>query len=409
MWSYSLVVAPALALALSAATPAQGMTWIVDLANGPGTHFTDLPPAVAAAADGDTIIVRAGSYSGFTTGKALMVLGEPNAAVQPPPTFWVAAPLVEIAGLGAGKTFVMKGITVTPVTHPVGINLVNNFGRVHLERVSSIHGFPSSSQAGLAASDCAAVTVSRGDFAGGAGLVAVRSTLSLTDVTLRGANAAPRHTNCEYSSPGAILEASTVYLSRTSATGGSGLQAIFFNCPKQPAVSMSGSTVIVSGDSATALVAGGGFGAAIGAIVAVGGQLDVDTNVQLFPSGAPPIQSTGTAVTLRRVVSLTAAGAPPGGTVPVDVLSPAGNPAVLFLSLPADPLPTPFGVAFVDVAPGRHVVIPFVPGASERTSLALPVPLGARWIGWPVALQVAHLDLATARAELSNPAVVVLF
>ena len=37
--------------------------WIVDAANGPGTNFLDLPPAVAAAASGDTIIVRAGSYT----------------------------------------------------------------------------------------------------------------------------------------------------------------------------------------------------------------------------------------------------------------------------------------------------------------------------------------------------------
>ncbi|MFY9341180.1 MAG: hypothetical protein WAT39_01740 [Planctomycetota bacterium] len=50
--------------------------WIVDAASGPGAHFTDLPPAIAAAQDGDTILVRAGTYSAVTiTGKALAIRG----------------------------------------------------------------------------------------------------------------------------------------------------------------------------------------------------------------------------------------------------------------------------------------------------------------------------------------------
>jgi hypothetical protein len=51
-------------------------TWVVDAAAGPGSHFTDLPAAIAAAADGDTILVRAGSYSAFTiTAKELAIRG----------------------------------------------------------------------------------------------------------------------------------------------------------------------------------------------------------------------------------------------------------------------------------------------------------------------------------------------
>lgn len=51
-------------------------TWIVDAASGPGTHFVDLPAAVAAAQTGDTLLVRAGSYSGFQlVGKSLTIRG----------------------------------------------------------------------------------------------------------------------------------------------------------------------------------------------------------------------------------------------------------------------------------------------------------------------------------------------
>lgn len=56
-------------------------TWVVDAANGPGTHFLDLPAAVSAAQSGDTILVRAGSYSAMAiAGKALTIRGAGSAA-----------------------------------------------------------------------------------------------------------------------------------------------------------------------------------------------------------------------------------------------------------------------------------------------------------------------------------------
>ena len=58
----------------AAALPAT--QWIVDQQNGPGTHFTTIGAAVAAAVDGDTIVVRTGTYvESVTTGKALTILG----------------------------------------------------------------------------------------------------------------------------------------------------------------------------------------------------------------------------------------------------------------------------------------------------------------------------------------------
>jgi hypothetical protein len=62
-------------MVLSAAASAQ--VFVVDAGNGPGTHYTDLPPAVAAVPDGATLRVRAGSYSPFTLqNKGLRVVGE---------------------------------------------------------------------------------------------------------------------------------------------------------------------------------------------------------------------------------------------------------------------------------------------------------------------------------------------
>ncbi|MCC6409119.1 MAG: hypothetical protein IT453_18315 [Planctomycetes bacterium] len=60
-------------LAVSAlASPLSAVQWIVDAAGG--GDFLDLPPAIAAAAPGDVLLVVPGDYSGFLLDKALVVL-----------------------------------------------------------------------------------------------------------------------------------------------------------------------------------------------------------------------------------------------------------------------------------------------------------------------------------------------
>lgn len=68
---------------------------VVDASGGGGS--TTLPAAVDAAAAGDALLVRTGSYAGFLpTGKGLSLVAEPGAAVA------VAADLrlLSITGLG---------------------------------------------------------------------------------------------------------------------------------------------------------------------------------------------------------------------------------------------------------------------------------------------------------------------
>lgn len=51
-------------------------TYIVDVANGPGTDFVDLRRAIASARDGDVLLVRRGSYGSIeVTGKGLTIVG----------------------------------------------------------------------------------------------------------------------------------------------------------------------------------------------------------------------------------------------------------------------------------------------------------------------------------------------
>jgi hypothetical protein len=65
-----------LALCASFASSAVATTWIVDV-NGTG-QFTNIPPAIAAAQDGDVIIVLPGNYSSFTLTKSLTIVGQGN-------------------------------------------------------------------------------------------------------------------------------------------------------------------------------------------------------------------------------------------------------------------------------------------------------------------------------------------
>jgi hypothetical protein len=63
-----------------AAAPAAAQTFVVDAANGPGTNFTDLPAAVAAAPSGAVLHVRPGTYTPFTiANKSLKVIGHRSA------------------------------------------------------------------------------------------------------------------------------------------------------------------------------------------------------------------------------------------------------------------------------------------------------------------------------------------
>lgn len=97
----SLTTSPAIALALAVAPAAAQEVWIVD-ASGAG-DFLDTPAAVAAAAPGDVLVVRSGTYSGIdAVGKGLAVVGQGSPRLGP---VWIEA-------LPAAEDFVLSGFTV---------------------------------------------------------------------------------------------------------------------------------------------------------------------------------------------------------------------------------------------------------------------------------------------------------
>ena len=88
--------------------------WVIDDNGGPGVNFTDLPPAVAAAADGDILDVRAGEYTAFAlSGKGLRILGEDQATtfLRVPPTGPPSVGTTTVANVPAGSVVYLERVT----------------------------------------------------------------------------------------------------------------------------------------------------------------------------------------------------------------------------------------------------------------------------------------------------------
>jgi hypothetical protein len=93
--------------ALTLTATAAATTYVVNATNAPGTDFTDLPPAIAAAVDGDVLIVKPGNYSGFTLTKALTIVGTAGVNVSP---------AVTISSVPAGKGAVLSRLALRQVS-----------------------------------------------------------------------------------------------------------------------------------------------------------------------------------------------------------------------------------------------------------------------------------------------------
>lgn len=96
-------------------------TWVVD-DDGAGSHFGDISHALAAARDGDRILVRAGSYSGFVIDKRITLVGEigataGGATIRSPSTI-AALSVKSLAVINAPDTVVFDEVTVKGETTP---------------------------------------------------------------------------------------------------------------------------------------------------------------------------------------------------------------------------------------------------------------------------------------------------
>src|SRR5262245_52710106 len=148
--------------------------WVVDRDGRPGANFTDLPAAVAAAAPGDTILVRApasifSNYAAFTvSGKALTIRGEDRTR-----TICGGA---TINAVPSGSVFALEGMWMGSVAidnsnvaiASCGLNLsITNASQVALAGCSCEADFSGNSPARLSNGSTLVATGSRFDAADG--------------------------------------------------------------------------------------------------------------------------------------------------------------------------------------------------------------------------------------------------
>jgi hypothetical protein len=381
-----------LLLLLAAIAPAQGRTWIVDASNGPGTHFTDLPPAVAAAADGDVLVVRAGQYAGFRTSKALRVLGASGATVVAAP----GQPALEVNGLPAGRTFALNGVTLVPSPSPL-LALRGSPGRIHLEAVR--HG--GFAFASVIVESCPEVTI-HGWLAGGAARFELtRSSVVLARTALAGW---PTNGPLPAGSPPIVATLSSLWLTDCVLTGGASTG------PLPPTAGLQAATCGVRLDGASSVAAGTttpSLPLPVPAILAPASAIAIDPAVVLTPHhNAPPI-SGASLVATQRFAALAAPPASLGGMLAPSLRSGPGDAYALVLGLPADSVLTSIGVLFVDLA-NAVVAGQGVQGASGVTTFAFAVPNDPALRGATFALQAANAYLGERRLGMTNPRMVTL-
>jgi hypothetical protein len=112
---------------LTSAVCAQAAVHVVAPVAGPGVDFTSISAAIAASADGDTVLVRTGSYSAFgVNGQSLAITAEEGGEV-------VVAGGVFVIGVPAGGFVSLHGLSVQADEFSAALSLLNNAGHVWVE------------------------------------------------------------------------------------------------------------------------------------------------------------------------------------------------------------------------------------------------------------------------------------
>jgi hypothetical protein len=388
-------------LSLLAIGRAQGSTWIVDTANGTGTHFVDLQAALAApqVLDGDVLVVRAGTYTnfgGFSTSKGVTILG-----VGSPRMSGGLSVTLTVTNLGAGRRFVMEGMTIDYMWPANGITLANNVGHVHLDEVVIRgNGNDYSTVSNSLTIAASALVTLNGCIVGAGGIRSSGGELVIANSRVQGSAARPwLVAGYRASRPALELAGGTVWLAQVTAVGGDG-SAVSPAQPPSPAILGSGS-IVLAGDSRS-LLSAGTMVAATSAIVLHSGALEIDPRVVLNSYGsAPPISGNATVTTVP-LAYLAGTGAAPTRTIALEVTSAPNDVVMLAASLPGVPVTLPFGKTHLDFA-SLLPLVNAVQGPSGRLGMQVPVPNMPELLGLLLVTQAANAQSGTGVLRLTNP------
>jgi len=357
-----------LLLLLGCATPcAAQQTWIVD-PNG-GGHFTTVVAAIAAAAPGDTLSVRGGSYGqSHVVDKTLHIVGDP---AFPPPALNT---LHVFPGLGAVVSVVRAHVTILDLSGIVSLDEVTGLG-------CTVGG---GTAAFTRCSFFPEFRVLGGDVA-------------LDRCTLSGRNSFYIQTlQCTsvYGTPGLEVLGGTVDIANSVITGGGAGQVCGFTMVGPlPGISNAGGAVRV----ARSQISGGPNGGGVGAPVAMSaGSLQYDA-ATVFVGGPPP----GTQVFLPAADGTSAA---PGAVIACEVAALPNVAAIVVGSLGMRaPIASAFGPLWFD--PQAYVGLAFgMTDASGVLAASIPVPLGVQ-NGIAITVQGGALAPGTLAPTAATPVV----
>lgn len=245
MWKSELV---GLSLLIATAAPASSKTWTV---GGSNPDFSDIPAAIAAAADGDLILVRPGSYSGFVLDKGLRIVSSSSAVSL--------TSGVTVQNVAAPDRAVLRGLVFAAGT---GLTLQSCSGEIVAEALDVSADGGTSTRVHV--SDCANVCFTDLDAEGGSGLstsgpavLLERSSVRIAEAIVLGGHGKGADDYNPAVDGGDALDVvdSYVVLNRPALVGGKGGLGDMFNC-NFPDGANGGHGMVITGSSSDVLILG---------------------------------------------------------------------------------------------------------------------------------------------------------
>jgi hypothetical protein len=404
-----LALARVFSLALATSlTSAQGNLWIVDSHGGAGVDFTVLQTAIDAAATGDTLLVRDGSYGAASiSAKSLVLIGD---RLSGPAQHSLAA--MSIANLGPGQSVALRNLRLAGGTTQ-GLFVQQCAGSVWVEDCV----LTSTSQAGARVLSAQLFTLVRSTVE--RGLRVESSQAFLYDSHIQGqagSNATtigpfgPTCLDAGAGGPALYQVAGFAYASGCTLSGGQGGAGIWtFDCTSACVGAAGGPGLLMDGSSPIFRARGGTLAGGAGGA----GGFDLST-FQTCSSGA-----TGPASVLTPSANFQAL---PSAARSLEVSAPIGEGEVLTLDFAGQPFDlaflilsgSSFPIYFESCAGALHPAAPWIVSFTGVVPASghLLVPVSIANLGPALEFALVHAQAnfvpADGTCNVSAPSIAVL-
>lgn len=338
-------------------------------------QHADLPAAVAAAQPGSILECRPGVYTGFSTDKALRIVGK-NVTIQPPTGADFAIELRDLSGTdefvlrGVGLDLVpgaMGGMSVRNVTAPVIVEGVNVF---------SLFGHP-----GLDVFNTGTVHVSRSILVGNPGMRVSLANFVSSENVIGSATGV-----------GAVVNNALFESVRTIFAG-----------TDQPALRISDSDARLSSDGSSSLIVLGAPPGPVSALRLIDSYLQYDPSrfLMIPANGAPIVHETSSTILLEEVPCMTAGPSTLGQVAMARVTN--GTPVAGVIAV-SNLRPTPIVIASTAIHIDLPPAIVAVGGVVDPVGLVFgfDVPNDPNVRGLLFAFQAVTLPVG--EPQISSPA-----